>query len=151
MKISIQQLVAINEIQAQQLCRLTAQLGYANEPVAFAQRLQNLISSKTDSIFIAIADDQIVGWIHGTYQLTLESPAFVEILGLVVEAGFRGQQIGKKLVKAVKTWSQAFEVEKMRVRCNVVRLASHEFYKRLGFEENKRQVIFDWKPMADSL
>ncbi|MEE1947107.1 GNAT family N-acetyltransferase [Pedobacter sp. KR3-3] len=145
MKISIQKLDTINETEAQQLCELTTQLGYTNEPTAFAKRLQHLINSKADCIFIALADDKIVGWIHGAYQLTLESPPFVEILGLVVDADFRGQQIGKRLVDAVKIWSQAFEVEKIRVRCNIIRLASHEFYKRLGFEENKRQAVFDWK------
>lgn len=150
MKISIQQLGAIDETIVRELYELTIQLGYTNEPVAFAKRLQLLMNSKTDSIFIALTDGKIVGWIHSAYRFTLESPPFVEVLGLVVDANLRGQQIGKKLVDVAKTWSQAFEIEKIRIRCNVLRLASHEFYKHLGFAENKRQVVFECEPVQQS-
>lgn len=145
METIIRQLTEVDQRQSEQICELTLQLGYANDPTNVLQNIQNLLKSKHDSIFVAIANDKIVGWAHGSYRLTLEGPPFIEILGLVVDANFRKQQLGKKLVDAVKTWSQAFNAHKLRVRCNVVRLESHEFYKNVGFEEAKRQVVFDLK------
>ena len=145
MTISIRQLETAVETQAQEISRLTLQLGYENNSLETYNYLQNLLKSTTDCIFVAMAEEKIVGWIHGGYRLTLEGPPFVEILGLVVDVDCRKQQIGKKLIEAVKTWSQALEVAKIRVRCNVKRLESHEFYKMVGFEETKRQVVFDWK------
>lgn len=143
MEISIKQLTQTNETQVRQICALTSQLGYENSQASMHKQLEALLASKIDGIFVAIAEEKTVGWIHCGYRLTLEGPPFVEILGLVVDVTFRKQQIGKKLIEAVKNWSQAFEIDKIRVRCNIKRLESHEFYKSTGFEETKRQVVFD--------
>lgn len=144
-KIKIEELEDPVLQQAEQICELTLQLGYQTDPISMLKRLHYLLMSRTHTIFVALADDKIVGWAHGSYLVALEGPPFIEILGLVVDANFRKQQLGKKLVEAVKAWGQAFNAHKLRVRCNVIRLESHEFYKNIGFELSKQQMVFDMK------
>lgn len=127
------------------ICRLSAQLGYEATVFETNTRLQALFESKTDSVFVAVADDLVIGWAHGFYATRLESAPFVEIGGLVVETNARGAGIGKKLVQQIIAWSAEFAVGKIRVRTNTLRLETHQFYQKIGFTETKEQKIYDLK------
>ena len=96
-------------------------------------------------VYVACINENIVGWIHGFYSMRVESEFFVEIGGLVIEKRFRKIGIGKKLVEKVTEWAELKNCRKVRVRCNLLRTESHEFYQKIGFEMNKIQKIFDKK------
>lgn len=128
---------------AEQIAVLSSQLGYENEINALFNRTQQIIKAIDNCVFVAKADDQIVGWIHGFIALRVETPLFVEIAGLVVAQDFRKQHLGKELIEAVKEWSNSVGVYKVRVRCNVTRTESHKFYKNIGFSQNKQQMVFE--------
>jgi len=63
-------------------------------------RLNKILSSASDTIFVSVEDKTITGWIHVFAALRLESDSFAEICGLVVKEEFRNKGIGKELVKA---------------------------------------------------
>ncbi len=128
---------------AEQIAVLSYQLGYENEINALFNRTQQIIKAIDNCVFVAKADDRIVGWIHGFIALRVETPLFVEIAGLVVAQDFRKQHLGKELIEAVKEWSNSVGVYKVRVRCNVTRTESHKFYKNIGFSQNKQQMVFE--------
>ncbi len=46
-------------------------------------------------LYVALADERVVGWIHGFYTLTLESGPFVAIAGLVVDENCRRSGVGR--------------------------------------------------------
>lgn len=85
----------------------------------------------------------MVGWVHGFYSLRVESDPFIEIGGLVVDENHRQKGIGVQLVEKVNTWASTKGCNKLRVRCNTIRLESHEFYNLIGFTLNKEQKVFD--------
>ena len=93
--------------------------------------------------FVVVSANEIIGWIHVMLSARIESSPFYEISGLVVDERFRGQGIGKQLVEKVKLWCKGKSINKLRVRCNVTRTRSHEFYLKLGFNETKISKIFD--------
>ncbi len=84
----------------------------------------------------------VVGWIHGTEQELLDSGRRCEITGLVVDAGMRGQGVGRRLVRAVEDWAIARGLAQLAVRSNVARSESHPFYERLGFLRVKTQHAY---------
>lgn len=139
----ISQLKKITEAQVQEIYNLSNQLGYTNNFELLHKRLAQIISLKDHAVFVAKIDDKIVGWLHCLVCLRVESPLFIEVTGLVVDEDVRGQQIGKNLIEASKTWSQAQGVSLLRVRCNVIRTESHKFYKALGFSQRKEQKVFE--------
>jgi len=137
------QLNAITENEALQIHALSNQLGYENDTTLLFGRLRQIVALNDHAVFIAKQNDQIVGWLHCLVCLRVESPLFVEVTGLVVDENVRGQQIGKKLIEASKIWSSNHHILKIRIRCNVVRTESHQFYQALGFVSNKKQKVFE--------
>ena len=81
---------------------------------------------------IALVDDAVVGWCDIT-PLSFEGMAHVGRLGMGVKAGFRGQGIGKGLLKAAL--NQAFSHGLERVELEVFRSndSAVHFYEVHGF------------------
>ncbi|MCA0238006.1 MAG: GNAT family N-acetyltransferase [Bacteroidetes bacterium] len=129
---------------ADAVCLLTGQLGYPSGAVAMQQRIAAVLDHPDHCLYVALADERVVGWIHGFYTLTLESGPFVAIAGLVVDENCRRSGVGKALVRQVAAWPAAQRCGRVRVRCNAVRTESHWFYQALGFREVKEQKVFDW-------
>lgn len=126
------------------VCLLTDQLGYPSSAEAMQQRIAAVLDHPDHCLYVALADERVVGWIHGFHTLTLESGPFVAIAGLVVDENSRRAGIGKALVRQVAAWPAAQRCGRVRVRCNAVRTDSHRFYRALGFREVKEQKVFDW-------
>jgi GNAT superfamily N-acetyltransferase len=122
---------------------LSAILGYPVTTEDLADRLARLLARTDHVVLLAIAaSDRIVGWIHGAEHELLESGRHCEILGLVVDAEYRGRGVGRELVTAVEAWAAMRGLEQVAVRSNVVRIESHLFYDRLGFVRAKTQHAY---------
>jgi GNAT superfamily N-acetyltransferase len=122
--------------------RLSQQLGYPLDLSVIENNIRELTNDATDSLFIAAAEETIVGWIHGFKAVRIESTPFVEIGGLIVDENFRGKGVGKKLVERLKQWCCDRNIADIRVRSNVKRSEAHKFYIAAGFTEIKEQKIF---------
>jgi GNAT superfamily N-acetyltransferase len=131
------------------IARLSGQFGYQSSEEETKERILMLKKFPDNCGFVAIADNEIVGWIHVMLSTRIESQPFYEISGLVVDESYRGQGIGKKLVGEVKSWCNGKDIRKLRVRCNITRIRSYEFYVKSGFDETKVSKIFemDLKPI----
>jgi GNAT superfamily N-acetyltransferase len=127
---------------APRLAVLSGVLGYPVVEETLARRLGNLLARNEDIVLVAqVAPGHVVGWLHGAQQELLESGRRCEILGLVVDAAYRGQGVGRQLVAAVEEWAAARGLEQMVVRSKV-RTESHPFYERLGYERAKTQHAY---------
>lgn len=133
---------SITSEHAQDVQRLSQQLGY---PLSFDEIENNtreVISNNDHSAFVAIIDGKVVGWIHAFKAIFLESNPFVEIGGLVVDENHRGKGIGKKLVERIKQWCNEKQISILRVRSQLKRKEAHQFYLNNGFKEIKEQKVF---------
>ncbi|SRR6266542_1490507 len=136
---------------APELAILSGVLGYPVVAETLAQRLRNLLSRTEHIVLVGeVAPGRIVGWLHGAEQELLESGRRCEILGLVVDAGYREQGVGRQLVAAVEEWAAKRHLEQMVVRSNVVRTEAHPFYERLGYVRAKTQHAYRKRLTADS-
>lgn len=122
---------------------LTGQLGYVMDIEQARRNIETLLSDSNAAAFVAVFDNRIVGWITVAGIVTLESAPYCEIRGLIVDEQLRNKKIGKALIEKAKEWCRSKNRERLRVRCNVVRKASHAFYLHLGFKEKKEQKIFE--------
>lgn len=127
---------------------LSGTLGYPAEAAVIMRRLERL-SSRADNIVLVAeaASGRVVGWLHGVEEELLESGGRCEILGLVVDPEFRGGGIGRRLVTAAADWAASRGLAELTVRSNVVRVESHPFYERLGFDRVKTQHAY-CKPIS---
>jgi len=121
---------------------LSNELGYKKQSKEIVfKRLENILNSSIDNLFVYENEDKIKGWIHFFIANRVASESFVEIGGLVVDLTARREGIGKSLVEFVKQWARTNNYE-IRVRCNTKRENTHKFYETLHFENKKSQYVF---------
>jgi GNAT superfamily N-acetyltransferase len=129
--------------------RLATQLGYPVSSETMRARLQRLLASLADVVFVAqTVDGELVGWIHGVLSQFLESDRRVEIGGLVVDERYQRRGIGRELVDRVEAWAVEHGVAQALVRCQTRRAEAHAFYANLGYSQAKTQIVFRKSPLG---
>ncbi len=111
----------------------------------FDKSLFNILDNPDHCLILISIEDIIVGWIHGIKSMRIQSEPFIEIGGMVVEKTHRRKGLGRMLFLEILSWAKKSSIEKIRVRCNVNRLETHDFYRHLNFIEIKSQNVFDFK------
>ena len=124
-----------------EILELSRQLGYPIDPGVLQKQLLTLLDRPENTVFVAMMDDQLTGYIHAFRADRLTSSSFLEIAALIVHRDFRRQGIGQALVSKIKGVAKEQNLS-LRVRCNEKRLAAHRFYEELGFELDKTQKVF---------
>ena len=130
----------INDAKA--VNRLSHQLGYPLATDETTANIEAVISSPDHVAFVAVFNNQVVGWIGASQAFMIEVMPHCEINGLVIDKDFHGKGIGKLLIEKVKEWAREKGNKKLGLRCNVRRVEAHAFYKHLGFKDLKQQTNF---------
>lgn len=87
------------------------------------------IESDHAALFVADADDDIVGW------LGLDAPIGIADLGMAISPDHRGRGIGAQLVEAGIEWARANGVHKISLEMWPWNHRARNLYERYGFEE----------------
>lgn len=127
---------------ATSIATLCSQLGYPTEASAIERRLARLLDHPEHGVWVAVRDGQTLGWLHASVTRALEYEPCAEILGLVVDEAARSGGVGAALVVAAEHWASALGLPEMRVRSRDSRERAHAFYRRCGYAEWKRQLVF---------
>lgn len=129
---------------AGQISALLDQLGYSVSPKAVRRRLDALQERTGNATWVAIAEDEtVIGCLQAMLDLRLAEGVYVEITSLVVDSAYRGQGLGQRLVTVAEDWGRRKGGTQLRVRCNVKRERTHRFYRQLGYQVLKRQMVFE--------
>jgi len=129
---------------AARLAELATQLGYPSDEAALQSRLRQVQAEADAQVFVAVdRGERVLGWTHVAGRTSLEDAPCAELAGLIVADGARGAGVGARLLRAAEAWAREHGYAKLRVRSNVVREHAHRFYRREGYAERKRQVVFD--------
>ena len=129
---------------ARSIHELSKELGYKPSLEKIKNNIFRFIECDYQEIFVA-ESDHIIGWMHVSLVEPLESLPFVELRGIVVNKNFRKQGIGTKLINASKEWAREKGCTKVRIRTNLKRTETREYYNNLGFESIKTQEVFELK------
>jgi len=124
------------------IATLSIQLGYQSSTDDIEKRMKKISTMHDHTVFIAAFEKKIIGWIHIFIAYRVETDAFAEIGGLVVDDHHRGKGVGKLLTIRAEEWAKENQISKIRVRSNVVRTATHLFYRHLEYKEDKEQKVF---------
>lgn len=122
---------------------LSKQLGYENTVTDTASYISALNISDNEELVIAEYQGMIIAWMQLSHILRIESGYFAEITGLVVDERHRSAGIGNMLIDYAKDWCKAIGLSKLKVRTNVVRQRTHNFYERSGFKLRKEQKVYE--------
>ncbi len=121
-------------------------LGYEYSLEHTAAKLNKLLSDSGNHILVAELDGEAVGYIHAVDYDLLYAPHYKNIMGIAVSPKHRRQGVGKALLAAVEQWAIETGAEAVRLCSGEERIEAHEFYRRLGYVNNKKQLNFS-KPL----
>ncbi len=127
-----------------EISRLCPQLGYHASQQDIHQRLTMLLPNHQNLILVAeTSTHTLAGWMHAIIVQVLESPAFVEIGGVVVDDAFRRQGIGRRLIAGAEEWALLNGLYSVRLRSNIIRPEAHDFYPSIGYTHTKTQKTYE--------
>lgn len=160
-KIKIRQAAASDIPAMNELFR--KDLGYAECTLKIVEKQFAGLDNSREAVFIAEAEStdasgeshddspdvtsdarlfRIAGVIHVEKYNVLYFPTMANILGIAVAADFRRQGIGSALLKRAEKWACENGAGSMRLNSGESRKKAHEFYRALGYIDDKKQLRF---------
>ena len=128
---------------AESVNKLSAQLGYSLTVEETTDCIRNVLGCADHFALVAVSEGIVIGWVHAFKAVRIESRAFIEIAGLVVDENHRGKGIGKTLINEIRKWCLANGIHTLRLRTNTQRLETHRFYEAFGFTNTKDQKVYE--------
>lgn len=116
------------------------EMGYAYPLNDTKGRLQKLILSEFDAIYVAEVDDCVVGYIHANSYDLLYAPHMKNIMGIAVDSNYRCHGIGKALLRQVELWAIHDGAAGVRLVSGASRHGAHAFYHKCGYSGDKEQL-----------
>ena len=116
-------------------------LGYGCEKELVKKRLANL-DHKRECVFVADEGGKVTGFIHVEVYEVLYAPSMANILGIAVSSEFRRQGTGKQLLSKAEEWAKGKGIHQMRLNSGAARTEAHEFYRAMGYDDEKTQKRF---------
>lgn len=128
---------------AENIARLSTQLGYPSTPEQAARRLSAIKHDKDHAVYVAeSADRNVVGWVHVHRTRLMESDPEAELGGLIVDENCRRSGVGHMLTERAEQWTREKGLKSIYVRSNILRKDAHAFYLSLGYRLIKTQQAF---------
>lgn len=121
------------------LCR--EGLGYDCTDELVQRKLQGL-DAKRETVFAAVIDEKVIGFIHIEKYDTLYFDTLVNILGIAVDADYRRCGVGRMLISATENWAKEIGAAAIRLNSGESRTQAHSFYRAVGFNGEKTQLRF---------
>lgn len=106
------------------------------------EKLSQLLKSKADRIFVAVANGTVVGYIHARDYDVVYAPQYKDILAIAVFSDYKKKGIGRELLSTVERWAKESGAAGIRLVSGSVRTGAHEFYRHCGYNGDKQQINF---------
>lgn len=124
------------------ICKICCDdLGYNCSEELVKERLEGL-DKNNERVLVAVYNSEVVGYLHAQIYKTLYFEELINFLGLAVSKEYRNKKVGTKLVNEIENWAMEKGINKVRVNSGFSRKEAHEFYRSLGYNNEKEQIRF---------
>ena len=127
---------------AEGICKICCDdLGYSCTTDLIRQRLAELDLNR-EQVFVADYNSSVVGYVHVENYKTLYFNELANLIGLAVSKNYRRHGIATALIKNVEHWAKNKNIKMLRLNSGSSRKEAHEFYRSIGFDNEKEQIRF---------
>lgn len=124
------------------ICKICCDdLGYNCSKELVKERLEGL-DKNNERVLVAVYNSEVVGYLHAQIYKTLYFEELINFLGLAVSKEYRNKKVGTRLVNEIENWAKENGIKKVRVNSGFSRKEAHEFYRSLGYNNEKEQIRF---------
>lgn len=124
------------------ICKICCDdLGYNCSEELVKERLGGL-DKNNERVLVAVYNGKVVGYLHAQIYKTLYFEELINFLGLAVSKEYRNKKVGTRLVNEIENWAKENGIKKVRVNSGFSRKEAHEFYRSLGYNNEKEQIRF---------
>ncbi len=124
------------------ICKICCDdLGYNCSEELVKERLEGL-DKNNERVLVAVYNNEVVGYLHAQIYKTLYFEELINFLGLAVSKEYRNIKVGTRLVNEIENWAKENGIKKVRVNSGFSRKEAHEFYRSLGYNNEKKQIRF---------
>jgi GNAT superfamily N-acetyltransferase len=136
--------IVTRESQSSDHCSIALllhQLGYDATPALILEKLQSLIPSPSDKIFVATLHDKVVGSISLHALPLFHAAGYLgRVTSMVVDEHHQGVGIGSALIAAAEDWFETVGCVKLEVTSGDHRPDAHHFYAKHGFQRDGQRL-----------
>lgn len=127
---------------ADAICDISAEsLGYSCD-LALVQKKIAALNASREAVFVAVADNSVIGYIHIERYDVLYFETMANVLGLSVFKAYHKMGVGKALLFAAEDWARQNNIKMMRLNSGMNRTDAHGFYEHFGYVSEKDQKRF---------
>ena len=131
-----------NVNDADDICKICQDdLGYNCTVDLVKERIAGLDLSR-ERVFVAEYNNRVVGFVHAEDYKTLYFDELINMLGLAVANDYRRQGVAMALINKVECWAKEMGIKMIRLNSGSSRKEAHDFYRKLGFDNEKEQIRF---------
>ncbi len=116
------------------------EMGYDYPCDKTAENLSRLLADVRNKILVAVAGEEVIGYVHLVDYDLLYADHMKNIMGIAVRSDCRRQGVGKVLLTAAEEWAKSSGADGVRLVSGSTRTGAHAFYRSLGYEGNKMQL-----------
>src|SRR5215472_15992027 len=123
-------------------CRsLLTQLGYEMTEAELERRFDEVSPAPEHSLLGAERAGRVVGLMHVVARPALENPREAVVQAIVVDEGFRGTGVGRRLMVAAEHWGSERACRSVVLSSNIARAPAHAFYAALGYRVSATSLV----------
>ena len=110
------------------------ELGYPDVKLDdLTRRMDMMNQDKNYYTFVALLDNDVVGFIGALQDIAFEVSGFMRIIALAVSKDYQNKGVGSSLLKHVEGIAISKGITIFALNCGLQRLDSHRFYERNGY------------------
>ena len=121
---------------------LLGELGYPAPSEFVCDKLKRLTGRESDRVFVAVDGGKVVGFVScHIMPLIHRAENLCRVTALVVAAGHRRRNIGRRLMQGVEACARDSGCGRVEITSGEMRQGAHIFYEHIGYHEASRRFL----------
>lgn len=128
---------------APRICEINKNaLGYDYPLPQTKARLSELLLRETDRIYVAVCQNEVIGYIHAADYMCTYCAPLKNVIALAVDTSLQGRGVGRRLLKEAEAWARECGCAGVRLISGMDRTDAHRFYLHCGYTMRKTHKNF---------